>query len=166
MFVWRNKTISWLEKVHFFYCINTDYKLSYQRNLYCRSTKVFIWKDSCGLQRTKYVYSTCYPPPHLLQSHMLSMAGPLHLSWKTDIAENSQGLPSLPNSSTAQTSLSLLFVSLQGLPLALSPPALLCFDNRSGASKWSARMIRFNFPFFLLLGDESYHSKKHFPPLE
>lgn len=69
---------------------------------------------------------------------------------------------SLLNSSSAQTSLFMLFVSLQGLPFAPSLPALLGSDNTSGASQRSASTIRFSLPSFFHLEGKSYQSKKHF----
>lgn len=105
----------------------------------------------------QHVHAPRTPPPNPC---MLLVAGPLHLSYRTDMGGvSSQGLLS-PNSSSAQTSLSI-FVSLWGLPFALSLPVLLCSDKHGGYPNevpawldWVALL----FP----LGSEELSAWKHF----
>lgn len=91
MFGDRNIMISWLEKVHLSWCINTEYKLSYPMNLYCISTEVFIWRGNQGGSRGLNMFIQHARPPQTPHPCMLSVAGPLHLSCRTDMGESSQG---------------------------------------------------------------------------
>lgn len=87
-----------------------------------------------GQQKTEYVYSTCLPSSVSPTSHVVSGWASASVM-KDSHEESSHGLLSLPNSSSAQASLSLLFVLLQRLPFSLYSSAPLGFDNTSEASK-------------------------------